>query len=108
MVSSNNDCGYCCFRPARWLFTLLSSWAHRTNRHLSLITLSFVFILIWSSILSSIMIIHSYRERESATNMIELFTMHKNVGQLAFAIGNEMCKYLFYFLFFKSRSRIFF
>ncbi|KAH7645025.1 hypothetical protein HUG17_0563 [Dermatophagoides farinae] len=36
------------------------------------------------------MIIHSYRERESATNMIELFTMHKNVGQLAFAIGNEM------------------
>lgn len=47
-----------------------------------------VFILIWSTILVS----RSFREQQTATNMIELFTLHNDIAQFVISAGNEMCK----------------
>lgn len=57
---------------------------------ISLLILSLVFIMIWSSVISTVLVTHSYYENESTKNMVDLFSLYNNIAQLTFALGREM------------------
>lgn len=63
-------------------------------RTIGLFALSLVFILIWSSVISGVLVTHSLKEHETAIHTAELFELHQNVGQFAFEVGQEMRKFL--------------
>lgn len=69
-----------------------TQWLYLSPRTIGLFLLSLVFILIWSSVISGVLVHHSFREHETALNTAKLFELHKDVGQFAFEIGQEMRK----------------
>lgn len=61
-----------------------------TTCTISLFVLSLVLIMIWSTVISTVLVTHSLKENESARNMLDLFVLYNDIGQLTFAIGKEM------------------
>lgn len=68
-------------------------WWYLSPKTASLFFLSMVFIMIWSSMISGMFINRSYRELENTIHTAKLFELQKDVGQFAFGIGKEMCKF---------------
>src|SRR6218665_3753678 len=52
-------------------------WWTISARTMGMFALSLVFILIWTSVISGILVTHSYREHETANNAAELFALQK-------------------------------
>lgn len=66
---------------------LIVSISYRT---LVATALSLLFVLIWSGVISGVLVTHSLREHEQAVNTADLFQLHKEVGSIAFQVGREM------------------
>jgi len=67
-------------------------WWTISAKTMGLFALSLVFILIWTSVISGILVTHSYKEMEVSSNAAELFVIQKQIGQFAFLLGREMSK----------------
>lgn len=72
--------------------TQYSSWLPFSRRAIALFALSLVFILIWSSVVSFVLLTDSFKGQQTTKQTAELFELHRDVGQLAFEVGEEMCK----------------
>lgn len=67
-------------------------WLTVSPRAIGLFALSLVFILIWSTVISSVLVNHSLKEHQIARDTFELFQTHRDVSLLAFEVGQEMRK----------------
>lgn len=74
--------------------TSSSNWLPFSRRAIALFALSLVFILIWSSVVSYVLLTDSFKSQQTTKQTTELFELHRDVGQLAFEVGEEMCKFL--------------
>jgi triacylglycerol esterase/lipase EstA (alpha/beta hydrolase family) len=60
------------------------------QRHLALISLSLGFLVIWTSVISGVLVSHTFRDNVSAKESLKIFQTHKQIGKIVFAIGHEM------------------
>ena len=67
-------------------------WLPFSRRAIALFALSLVFILIWSSVVSFVLLSDSAKEQQRIRQTAELFELHRDLGQLAFEMGDEMSK----------------
>lgn len=72
-----------------------------SRRAIALFALSLVFILIWSSVVSFVLLTDSFKGQQTTKQTAELFELHRDVGQLAFEVGEEMCKFILFTIYFK-------
>lgn len=60
------------------------------QRHLALILLALGFLVIWTAVMSGLMVKQATEEHSIAEETVKIFHAHEALGKIAFALGHEM------------------